>query len=146
MAKFRLATVLRARNAQESAAKTRTVQARLIADGAAAEVHRQAATLDAAADVDPVIASALAVAMSARHAMAAALSAAIGIGRQAEGDLTDRQSELAVAASQRRAMERLAARHQQTRRRAADAAERRELDDLTAARHCFPVLPGGEIA
>jgi flagellar FliJ protein len=146
MPAFRLATVLRARQAQESAAKARTARARAVADAAAGEVHRQAATLDAAANVNTAIAAALAVSMSARQAMAAALSAAIGVGARAEGEVSDRQSELAVAASQRRAMERLAARHEQTRRNKADAAERRELDDLTASRYRPPLLPGSEIA
>jgi flagellar export protein FliJ len=133
--KFRLASVLRARQAQETAAKSAAARSRAVAADAAADVHRQAATLDAAHDVHPRTAYALSAALTARQAMAATLSAAVGSAVEADAVVDTRVEELAVAAAQRKAMDKLAERHELTRRRAADAAERRELDDLTSARH-----------
>jgi flagellar export protein FliJ len=142
MPKFRLAGVLRARQAQETAAKAAAARARADAKSAAVEVHRQAASLDAAHDVHPRTASALAVAMSARQAMAAALNVAIGLTAEADAVVDDRVADLAVAAAQRKAMDKLAERHAVTRQRAADASERRELDDLVVARHVTASLGG----
>jgi flagellar FliJ protein len=135
MAKFRLAGVLRARQAQEGVAKVAAARARVEAEQANADVHRYAATLDAAAEVHPDTATALAAAMSARQAVAGALFAAIGVFRDADEAVEDRMAELTAAAAQRRAMDKLAERHAVTRRRNQDAAEQRELDDLATARH-----------
>jgi flagellar export protein FliJ len=135
MPKFRLAGVLRARQAQETAAKAATARARAEAEVAALEVHRQAATLEAAREVHPRTASALAVSLTARQAMAATLAVAVGLAAGADAVVETRVEELTVAASQRKAMDKLAERHAITRQRAADAAEQRELDDIVAARH-----------
>jgi flagellar export protein FliJ len=134
MTKFRLAGVLRARQAQETVAKANAAKARAAAEVAAAEVHRQAATLDSAHEVHPRTASALSVALSARQAMAAALSVAVGAAVEADVEVGTKVDELAVAASQRRAMDKLAERHAVTVRRAEEEVERRELDDLVGAR------------
>jgi flagellar biosynthesis chaperone FliJ len=72
--------------------------------------------------------------MAGRHAMASALSAAVGVHADAETVVADRIADLAAAARQRKAMDKLAERHAMTRRRKADAAERAEQDDLVGAR------------
>jgi flagellar protein FliJ len=134
MARFKLAGVLRARQAQESVAKAAAARSRAEAQAAEAEVHRYEATLDAAYDVCPRTATALVASLTARQAMATALYAAVGLAREADVLVETRMADLAVAAGQRQALDRLAERHAVTVRLAAEAAERREVDDLTAAR------------
>jgi flagellar export protein FliJ len=135
MSLFKFGGVLRARVAQENAAKAEVARSRSTANAAIAEVQRQSATLDEAEKADHSTANALAVAMATRHAMAAALSVAVGQVDQAEAVVADRQADLASAARQRKAMEKLAERHAITRRHKADVAERLEVDDLTNARY-----------
>lgn len=136
--KFRLAGVLRARQAQESVAKAAAARSRVGAEMAHAQVHRQAASLDAACAVHPDTATALAMALTARQAMAATLSAAISVAGAADVEVSARIEDLAAAAAQRKVMDKLAERHAVTQRRHAEAAERAELDDLVAARHVAP--------
>jgi flagellar FliJ protein len=132
---FRLAGVLRARTAQETVAKAEVAKSRFAAGTALAEVHRQAATLDRADQVHYSTANALAGALMGRQAMAAALSVAIGVAGEADAVVADRMADLAVAARQRMAMDKLAERHALTRQRKLEAVERAELDDLVNARH-----------
>lgn len=135
MSQFKFGGVLRARVAQENAAKAEMARSRSAANAAMDEVHRQSATLDQADKVDYSTANALAVAIATRQAMAAELSFAMGRADEAEVVVADRQADLAAAARQRKAMEKLAERHAITRRHKADAAERMEVDDLTNARY-----------
>lgn len=135
MSLFKFGGVLRARVAQESAAKAEVARSRFSANAAMDEVRRQSATLDEAEKADYSTASALAVAMASRQAMAAALSVAVGQADEAEADVADRQADLAAAARQRKAMEKLAERHAITRQHKSDVAERLEVDDLTNARY-----------
>jgi flagellar FliJ protein len=135
MSLFKFGGVLRARVAQENAAKAEVARSRFTANEAHDEVHRQSATLDEAEKADYSTANALAVAMATRQAMAAELSFAMGRADEADAVVADRQADLAAAARQRKAMEKLAERHAITRRHKADAAERAEVDDLTNARY-----------
>ena len=135
MAKFRFAGLLRARVAQETAAKAEVARSRFAASQALAEVHRQAASLDAADQVHYSNASALASALATRQAMAAALSTAVGAAREADAVVDERIADLAAAARQRKAMDKLAERHAVTRRHKAEAAERSEQDDIVGARY-----------
>jgi flagellar export protein FliJ len=133
--RFRLAGLLRARVAQETVAKAAVARSRFAARTAHAEVHRQAASLDAAERMHAGTAQALAGAMAGRHAMAAALSGAVTAARSADGVVAETMADLTLAARQRKAMDKLAEQHARARRRAADAAERAEHDDLINARH-----------
>lgn len=135
MSLFKFGGVLRARVAQENAAKAEVARSRFDASAAMDEVYRRSATLDEAEKADYSTANALAVAMASRQAMAAALSVAVGQADEAEAVVADRQADLAAAARQRKAMEKLAERHAITRRHKADVAERLEVDDLTNARY-----------
>ena len=135
MALFKFAGVLRARVAQENAAKAEVARSRIAAAAAMAEVHRQSATLDEADKVGYSTANALAVALATRQAIAAELSFAQGRVEEAEEIVENREADLAAAARQRKAMEKLAERHAATRRHRADVAERAEVDDLTNGRY-----------
>ena len=135
MALFKFAGVLRARVAQENAAKAEVARSRVAASAAMAEVHRQSATLDEAEKAGYSTANALAVALATRQAMAAELSFAQGEADEADVIVENRKADLAAAARQRKAMEKLAERHSATRRHRADIAERAEVDDLTNGRY-----------
>ena len=80
-------------------------------------------------------ANALAVALATRQAMAAEMTFAQGRVDEAEEIVENRKADLAAAARQRKAMEKLAERHAVTRRHRADVAERAEVDDLTNGRY-----------
>lgn len=141
--RFRLAGVLRARLAQERAAKA-TV-ARAYADEAVAEQRRT--RLDEALTgrtmTGRTAASWYVAALSARQAMAAE---AFDAGRlvAAAADVTQaRTAELTAAAVRRRTLETLADRHAEAERRAEDRAEQRALDELAAARHGAPAEVDG---
>jgi flagellar FliJ protein len=135
MALFKFAGVLRARVAQENAAKAEVARSRANVNAAIAEVHRQSATLDEAEKAGYSTANALAVALATRQAIAAELSFAQGRVEEAEEIVENRKADLAAAARQRKAMEKLAERHAATRRHRADVAERAEVDDLTNGRY-----------
>jgi flagellar FliJ protein len=135
MPKFRLAGVLRARQAQETVAKAAAARARADADAATELVHHHAETLDAASAVNPDTAQALAAALSARQAMAAVLSASVRAADEAAGVVTTATQELAAAGAQRKAMEKLAERHALTRRKKEEHAESLETDDLVTSRY-----------
>ena len=135
MALFKFAGVLRARVAQENAAKAEVARSRSAANAALAEVHRQSNTLDEAEKAGYSTANALAVALATRQAIAAELSCAQGRAEEAEDIVENRKADLAAAARQRKAMEKLAERHAATRRHRADVAERAEVDDLTNGRY-----------
>jgi len=135
MSKFRLAGVLRARHAQEAVAKAAAARARADAQAAAEDMRRTADALDAVSHQHPNTTVALAAAMSARQALATALCAAIGVTREADEAAAAATDELAIAAAQRKAMEKLAERHAVTRRKQHEAVEARAVDDLVAARH-----------
>jgi flagellar export protein FliJ len=132
---FRFAGLLRARVTQESVEKAKVARMRFAANTALAEVHRQAASLDEAEKQNPSVAHALAGALVGRQAMAAELSATIAAARAADAVVDEAMVDLAVAARQRKAMDKLAERHALTRQRRLDAVERAEQDDLIAARH-----------
>lgn len=133
--KFRLAGLLRARVAQETVAKAAVARSRFAANTALADVHRQSASLDAAGQIHVSTAHALAGALVSRQAMAASLSAAVNTSRAADAVVAETMVDLALAARQRKAMDKLAERHAQTRQRAVEAAERAALDDLVSSRY-----------
>jgi len=135
MTKFRLASVLRARRAQEDAAKAAAVQARAEADAAAVRVRRREAALDGSGMPGRTSAIAFSAAMWARQALAAELTAAQAAARTADEKVEESLDDLTAAAVRRRTLEKLEERHAVTRRHAADAAAQTAIDDLTTAAH-----------
>jgi flagellar protein FliJ len=127
---FRLASVLRARQAQEDAARGEVVRARQ----AAAEAAEAAATKDR--DLanhqmpDEDSARALVAALTARQAMAASLAMARQLAGVAEARVAQQTEELTEAAKRRRTVEKLAERHAEQSRRHAQAADQSALDEL----------------
>lgn len=134
MVAFRLGAVLRARKAQEDAAKAAVQRARAQADVAAVRVRAVERDLDDRDAPHQASAISFAATMSARNALASALADAIGAARLAEDDVRGKLTDLTQAAIQRRTIEKLEERHAATRRRAADAADAKAVDDLTTSR------------
>jgi flagellar biosynthesis chaperone FliJ len=127
---FRLASVLRARQAQEDVARGEVLRAR---NGAARATEvadardrilasRQAPTEDTA--------RALVAALSARQAMAASLASARLMAKVAHARVAGHTEELTEAARRRRTVEKLAERHAELRRRGEQHADQRALDEL----------------
>ncbi|GAA2579653.1 hypothetical protein GCM10010399_06760 [Dactylosporangium fulvum] len=130
---FRLAAVLRARKAQEDAAKAAVVRARADATTAVEKVRARERDLDGRRVPDAATSAAFAATLTARQAVAGELAAAIGVRRLAEEAVEDRLRDLTEAAVQRRTIEKLQERHDATRKRTRQAAEEKAVDDLTTA-------------
>ena len=135
MTKFRLASVLRARRAQEDAAKAAAVRARAEADAAAVRARRREAALDGSGMPGRTSAVAFSAAMWARQALAAELAVAQAAARTADETVEESLADLTAAAVRRRTLEKLEERHAATRRHAADTAAQTAIDDLTTAVH-----------
>ena len=134
-AAFRLAAVLRARHAQEDAAKAAVVRARAEADAAADRARALDHELDSRELPETSSAAAFVAALATRNAIASALNAAIGATRLADEKIQDRLRELTEAAVQRRTIEKLEERHAAARKASAEAAEAKVSDDITTAAH-----------
>jgi hypothetical protein len=130
---FRLGAVLRARKAQEDAAKAAVVRARGEAAVAHGAVHARERDLDGRRVPDGATSAAFAATLMARQATAAALSAAIGAASLADETVQERLDDLTDAAVQRRTIEKLQERHDLTRKQTAAAIEAKAVDDLTTA-------------
>ncbi|MDG6102026.1 cell envelope biogenesis protein TolA [Dactylosporangium aurantiacum] len=130
---FRLGAVLRARKAQEDAAKAAVVRARADAAAAHGAVQARERDLDRRRPPDAATSAAFAATLMARQAVAGALSAAIGAAALADETVQDRLDDLTGAAVQRRTIEKLQERHDLTRKQTVAAAEAKAVDDLTTA-------------
>jgi len=111
---FRLGPVLRARKAQEDAAKGAVVQSRQEIRNAQALVKRRQLDLAGADAPTEGTARAMVASMVARQSMAATLSGAHRMVADAEELSREKQSALADAAKRRRAVESMAERHAET--------------------------------
>ena len=109
--RFRLAPVLRARQAQEDLARGAVVQARAETESAAALVKRRQLNLAGAEAPSEGTARAMVAALVARHSLAAGLADASRLAGEADAHSEQRVAELAEAAKRRRGVERLAQRH-----------------------------------
>ncbi|MCW2640945.1 MAG: TolA family protein, partial [Dactylosporangium sp.] len=127
---FRLASVLRARYAQENSARGKLLSAHQEAAEAAERVRRMDAAIDARPRPDSPSSLAFAATMWARQAMAGELSMAVTAAAQAEATVDERATDLTVAATRRRIVEKLGERHAEAERSAEEAAAQREADDL----------------
>jgi flagellar export protein FliJ len=132
---FRLGAVLRARKANEDAAKSATATAVTAADLAAVTIRVRERDLDGRPVPDRAASAALAATLRARQAMAGALNDAISAAGLADAVVERRRTELTEATARRRAMEHLAERHAAALRKAEEAAEQAAADDLSGAAH-----------
>jgi flagellar FliJ protein len=132
---FRLASVLRARYAQENSVRGRLLQARQEAAEAAERVRRMDAAIDARPRPDSPSTLAFAATMWARQAMAGELSMAVTAAAEADTTVDERVADLTAAATRRRIVEKLAERHAEAERAADEAAAQLEIDDLTSTRN-----------
>ena len=108
---FRLGPVLRARKAQEDAARGAVIQSRQEIRDAQALVKRRQLDLAGADAPTEGTARAMVASMVARQSMAATLSGAHRMVADAEESARERAAELADAAKRRRAVELMAERH-----------------------------------
>jgi flagellar FliJ protein len=108
---FRLGPVLRARKAQENAARGAVVQSRAEEREAAALVKRRQLELTGADAPTEGTARAMVASLVARQSLAAGLFAANRLVTSAEEETRERLAELADAAKRHRAVELMAERH-----------------------------------
>src|SRR5437660_12608336 len=127
---FRLASVLRARQAQEDAARGEVLRARQVAAQAAATPEARDQNLTGHQMPNADTARALVAALTARQAMAASLAVAQQLAVAAEAKVAEQAGELTEAARRRRTVEKLAERHAEQSRRRDQHADQRTLDEL----------------
>jgi len=127
---FRLASVLRARQAQEDAARGEVVRARHAAAQAAETAAAKDRSLANHQMPNEDTARALVAALTARQAMAASLAMARQLAGIAEAQVVRETEELTEAAKRRRTVEKLAERHAEQHRRKVQAADQNALDEL----------------
>jgi flagellar biosynthesis chaperone FliJ len=136
---FRFGAVLRARKAQEDAAKAAVVRARADATTAVQKVRGRERDLDGRRIPDAASAAAFTAALTARQAVAGELAAAVALTELARETVQERMGDLTAAAVARRTMEKLQERHDATRKRTETAAEARAADDLTTSKSFISV-------
>jgi flagellar FliJ protein len=127
---FRLGPVLRARKAQEDAAKGAVIQSRQEIREAQALVKRRQLELTGADAPTEGTARAMVASLVARQSMAATLSGAHRMVADAEETALEKQAELADAAKRRRAVELMAERHAETVRAHDLKTEQLNLDEM----------------
>lgn len=127
---FRLGPVLRARKAQEDAAKGAVHQSRQEIRDAQALVKRRQLDLAGADAPTEGTARAMVASMVARQSMAATLSGAHRMVADAEEVLQEKSAELADAAKRRRAVEMMAERHAETVKAHDLRTEQASLDEI----------------
>ncbi|MBG0833310.1 flagellar FliJ family protein [Planomonospora sp. ID67723] len=135
MSRFRLSSILRARKAQEDAAKGGVLRARAEARAAAQRTEQQAVELQNRMIMpDPSDAAAFVAAMAARRAIAGELSIRRQQAEEAERRVGAKVENWSAASQRRRMVEKLAERHETARRQADAAADQRAVDDLSTTR------------
>ncbi len=127
---FRLGPVLRARKAQEDAARGAVIQSRREIRDAQALVKRRQLELAGADAPTEGTARAMVASMVARQSLAAGLTGAHRMVADAEELTREKVAELADAAKRRRAVEMMAERHAETVRRHDLATDQANLDEL----------------
>ncbi|GID96849.1 flagellar export protein FliJ [Amorphoplanes digitatis] len=127
---FRLGPVLRARKAQEDAARGAVLQSRQEIVHAQALVKRRQLDLAGADAPDEGTARAMVASLVARQSMAATLSGAHRMVADAEAAALEKQLVLADAAKRRRAVESMAERHAEAVRAHDLRTEQNNLDEM----------------
>ena len=130
MARFRLATVLRARLAQEDVAKAEVVRARGASRFARGVAREREGALRATDVPTGVAARAVVAALVARQSLAAGLAAAQHDIVRADEHADQRRDDLEEAAKRRRIVEKLGERHAAAQRAKIDAADQRAIDEI----------------
>jgi flagellar export protein FliJ len=133
--RFRLAAVLRARQAQEDLAKSEVVLARLEAQSALDHRARRERSLTERPLADSGPAARWVAALSARTALAGEVSAAGRLVEQAAEVVVQRTAELTGAAVRRRSVETLADRQRAAEQEEERANDQRALDEVATSRH-----------
>jgi flagellar FliJ protein len=127
---FRLGPVLRARQAQEDAARGAVIRSRAEVREAQQLVKRRQLELAGADAPTEGTARAMVASMVARQSLAAGLSGAHRMVTDAEELTREKIAELADAAKRRRAVEMMAERHAEAVRRQDLARDQADLDEL----------------
>jgi flagellar protein FliJ len=127
---FRLGPVLRARQAQEDAARGAVIQSRQEIREAQALVKRRALDLAGADAPTEGTARAMVASIVARQSLAAGLTGAHRMVADAEELTREKVAELADAAKRRRAVEMMSERHAETVRRHDLQTDQANLDEL----------------
>jgi hypothetical protein len=127
---FRLGPVLRARKAQEDAARGAVIQSRQEIRDAQALVKRRALDLAGADAPTEGTARAMVASLVARQSLAAGLTGAHRMVADAEELTREKVAELADAAKRRRAVEMMSERHAETVRRHDLKTDQANLDEL----------------
>lgn len=127
---FRLAPVLRARKAQEDAAKSAVIQSQAEIRQAQALVKRRQLELMGADAPTEGTARAMVAAIAARQSMAAGVFGAQRMVTDAEEVERERMAALSDAAKRRRAVEMMAERHAATVKAADLRTDQANLDEL----------------
>jgi flagellar protein FliJ len=127
---FRLAPVLRARKAQEDAARGAVIQSQQEIRDAQALVKRRQLDLAGADAPTEGTARAMVASMVARQSLAAGLSGAHRMVTDAEELVREKQATLADAAKRRRAVEMLSERHAETVKQHDLTVEQNNLDEI----------------
>jgi hypothetical protein len=127
---FRLGPVLRARKAQEDAARSAVIQSRTEIRDAQALVKRRSLDLTGADAPTEGTARAMVASLVARQSLAASLSGAHRMVTAAEEISREKTAELADAAKRRRAVEMMAERHAEMVRQHDLTVDQNNLDEL----------------
>ncbi|WP_306204027.1 flagellar export protein FliJ [Actinoplanes sp. RD1] len=127
---FRLGPVLRARKAQEDAARGALIQSRQEIREAQQLVKRRQLDLAGADAPTEGTARAMVASMVARQSLAATLSGAHKLVDEAEERTREKVAELADAAKRRRAVEMLSERHAETVKRHDATVEQNNIDEI----------------
>ncbi len=140
---FRLSPVLRARKAQEDAAKGAVIQSRADVRDAQSLVRRK--QLDMVGSQAPTEGTAQAIVASlvARHSLAGALMSAQRMVEDAEEVERERMAVLADAAKRRRAVEMMAERHAEMVRANDLRKDQADLDEIAVTSKARNAARGG---
>ncbi|TQS39684.1 flagellar FliJ family protein [Cryptosporangium phraense] len=132
--KFRLATVLRARQAKEDAVRGEVLAARAALREAELEAERAGETLRGRQLPAEAVARSYVAAISARQALAGELSAAHRVTEAAQEAVAAKLREYTEASAARRAVEKLKERHAAERAAAELAEDQQLVDELATTR------------
>jgi len=142
--RFKLSAVLRARQAQEDAARAAVVRARGTIRAAQHEAGHRERELRAHGVPEGEVAKAVVAALLARRAMAADVALAQATVGRAEEAREECAAALTEAARRRRVVESLAERHAAARRARDLAADQAALDELAVTAAQRAAARGGE--
>jgi flagellar FliJ protein len=139
--KFRLATVLRARQAKEDAVRGEVLAARAALRKAELDAEERQETLRGRHLPNAALARSYVAAISARQALAGELFAANRVADAAREAVADRLRDYTEASQARRIVEKLSERHAAERAAAERAEDQQLVDELATSRRSKRALP-----